>query len=153
MHFFMLRSREESFQRNNVFSSIRQNDHVLLQEPLAMCNFMQLKILGEAFWHVYPILPRLLWRSKESRVHYFATNARLLEKRCTSLYTTSINFSEFKMCLLISHRGSSFCPCILHWTYVFTSVKCEARLFRVTPHHFNTDFILRDRKPIIEIWS
>jgi hypothetical protein len=41
------------------------------------------------------ILPRLLWRSKESRIHYFATNARLLEKWCTSLYTTSINFSEF----------------------------------------------------------
>jgi hypothetical protein len=37
------------------------------------------------------------------------------------------------MCLLISHRGSSFCPCILYWTYVFISVKCKARLFRVTP--------------------
>jgi hypothetical protein len=46
---------------------------------------------------------------------------------------------ENKNVLFISHRGSSFCPCILHWTYVFISVKCKARLFRVTPHHFNTE--------------
>jgi hypothetical protein len=57
------------------------------------------------------------------------------------------------MCLLISYRESSFFPCILHRTYCFHSLKCEARLFRVTPYHFNTEFILRDRKPMIEIWS
>ena len=39
--------------------------------------------------------------------------------------------------------------CIEH--NVFISLKCEARLFRVTPHQFNTGIL--DRKPIIEIWS
>jgi hypothetical protein len=53
---------------------------------------------------------------------------------------------RFEICLLILHRRSSFCPCMLHWTYVFIFVKCEARLFRVTPHHF----ILRDRKPMVD---
>jgi hypothetical protein len=35
--------------------------------------------------------------------------------------------------------------------YCIIFVKCEGRLFRVTPYHFNTDFILRDRKPMVEI--
>jgi hypothetical protein len=56
------------------------------------------------------------------------------------------------MCLLISHRGSSF-VLVYYIERVFIPVNREARLFRVTPHHFNSDFILRDRKPMVEICS
>jgi hypothetical protein len=74
------------------------------------------------FYHGYYILPR----SKESSVHYFETHARLLENWWISLYTSRVNllswYVKTTMCLLISHRGSRFCPCISHWTYAFISL-------------------------------
>jgi hypothetical protein len=103
--------------------------HCSMTDLKQNCIVHNMKIIHEAisFWiprHIILHVPRLLWRSKKSRVHYFATNARLLENWCTSLYTTRI-LCRVEMCLLIS-CGSSFCPCILHWTYVFICLKCLA---------------------------
>jgi hypothetical protein len=107
---------------------------------------------GESHWHVPDssnfFLPNLLWMKDMLCANYSTTVIEKIKGKPRSLFCNKhtvigkmmhINtyskhefeswYVKTKMSLLISHRGSSFCPCILHWTYVCICAKCEARLW------------------------